>query len=179
MSNVMVDAGGAKGRPFKVARANHNIFNQVTAKNGTGAMNGISITDMSSYNTWNDCAALNNVQTGIMMFGNFNRHNTFNHCMAKSNTVAQFGQGKDAFGNYGDDFTTIEGGDYCCAPRRGSTILWIRSDHFSMTNAIVHNDSGMASEGLVVVGKNAAVKNNTFQGFAANKDVQILESSWP
>jgi len=45
-------------------------------------MKGISITDISTYNTFNHCAALNNVQTGVMMFGNFNQHNTFNNCTA-------------------------------------------------------------------------------------------------
>ena len=176
ISNVTVDAGGAKGRPFKLARANHNVLRHVTAKNGTGAMNGISITDISTYNTFQDCVALNNTQTGIMMFGNFNHHNTFENCTARGNTVAQFGQGKDAFGNFGDDFTTIHGGDYCCATR-GGTIIWIRSNHFTMTNATVHNDDGFASEGLVVFGAQAVVKDNTFRGFRAGKDAQILESS--
>lgn len=179
VSNVTVDAGEAKGRPFKLARANHNVFDHVTAKNGTGGMNGISITDISTYNTFNHCAALNNMQTGIMMFGNFNQHNTFNNCTAKGNTVAQFGQGKDAFGNYGDDFTSINGGDYCCSSRSGSAIIWIRSDHFSMTNATVNNDTGLASQGLVVFGTQATVKSNIFKGFEAGKDVQIRESFSP
>lgn len=176
VSDVTVNAGGAKGRPFKLARTNHTIFNRIDVMNGAGAMNGISITDMSSYNTFHDCSALNNVQTGIMMFGNFNQHNTFANCTAKGNTVAQFGQGKDAYGNYGDDFTTIDGGDYCCAGRRDGTIIWIRSDHFRMTNAKVRDDKGLASAGLVVYGKDSAVKDNSFDGFSRGKSVQIDES---
>lgn len=179
ISNVTVDAGGAKGRPIKLARTNHNIFNHVIAKNGTGAMNGISITDLSTFNTFNDCAALNNVQTGIMTFGNFNQHNTFNRCTSKYNTLAQFGQGKDAFGNYGDDFTTIDSGNYCCGLLSGGTIIWIRSDFCRITNATISNDNGLASEGLIVLGTHAVVKDNRYRGFKAGKDVQIRESSAP
>ena len=179
ISNVMVDAGGAKGRPFKLARTNHNIFNHVTAKNGAGAMNGISITDISTYNTFNDCAALNNSQTGIMMFGNFNQHNTFNRCTSKYNTLTQFGQGKDAFGNYRDDFTTIDSGYFCCGLLNGSTIIRIRSDFFEITNATISNDNGLASEGLIILGTHSVVKNNRYQSFKVGKDVQILESFPP
>jgi len=93
--------------------------------------------------------------------------------------VAQFGQGKDALGNYGDDFTSINGGDYCCSSRSGSAIIWIRSDHFSMTNATVNNDTGLASQGLVVFGTQAIVKSNIFKGFKVGKDVQIRESFSP
>lgn len=176
VSDLTVNAGGSKGRPFKLARTNHTTFDRISVMNGAGAMNGISITDMSSYNTFHDCSALNNVQTGIMMFGNFNQHNTFVNCTAKGNTVAQFGQGKDAFGNYGDDFTTIEGGDYCCATGRDGTIIWIRSDHFSMTKAIVRDDKGFASAGLVIFGKDSIVKDNRFDGIPRGKAVQIVES---
>jgi hypothetical protein len=179
ISNVTVDAGGAKGRPFKLARSNHNIFNHVTAKNGRGAMNGISITDISTYNTFHDCAVLNNVQTGIMMFGNFNQHNTFDGCTSEYNSLAQFGQGKDAFGNYGDDFTTINSGNYCCGLQKGGTVIWIRSNHFRIANATISNDTGLASQGLVIFGTQAIVKNNRFQGFKAGKDVQIRESLTP
>jgi hypothetical protein len=114
-----------------------------------------------------------------MMFGNFNQHNTFNRCTSKYNTLTQFGQGKDAFGNYRDDFTTIDSGYFCCGLLNGSTIIRIRSDFFEITNATISNDNGLASEGLIILGTHSVVKNNRYQSFKVGKDVQILESFPP
>jgi hypothetical protein len=169
-TKVFIDGGGADGRPFKLLRANHNTFNEVTAINGGDGKNGISITDISTYNTFNGCITLNNDGTGIMMFGNFNVHNTFVNCVSKGNTSSQFGQGKDAFGNYGDHFTIIEGGIFCC-DRGHSNLLQVNSDDFTMTNADVHDDRGMAPNGIAIRGARPLLKNNKFSGFQIAHDI--------
>jgi hypothetical protein len=169
VSNLIVDGGGADGRPFKLLRANHNHFDHVTAKNGGNGKNGINVTDVSTYNAFDDCVALANNGTGIMMFGNFNTHNTFNNCTAKYNTLSQFGQGKDSFGNYGDHFTSIKDGTYCCA-RGHSNIIQINSDDSTLRDALIQDDNGRAPYGLVIAGSRSMVKNNRFMGFAKGRD---------
>jgi len=170
VSKVFVDGGGADGRPFKLLRANHNTFNEVTAKNGGEGKNGISVTDISTYNTFIGCATISNKGTGIMMFGNFNTHNAFVNCVSKDNTSSQFGQGKDAFGNYGDHFTTIEGGTFCC-DRGHSNVLQVNSDDFTMTNAEVYDDRGMAPNGIAIRGARPILKNNRFSGFTVGHEI--------
>lgn len=169
VTKVFVNGGGADGRPFKLLRANHNTFNEVTANNGGEGKNGISITDISTYNTFIGCSTTNNKGTGIMMFGNFNAHNTFVNCVSKGNTSSQFGQGKDAFGNYGDHFTTIEGGTFGWG-RGHSSVVQVNSDDFTMTNAEVYDDRGMAP-GIVIRGARPILKNNKFYGFAAGQEI--------
>jgi len=168
--SVSIDGGGADGRPFKLLRANHNSFDEVTAIHGGAGKNGISITDISTYNTFTGCVTLDNNGTGIMMFGNFNVHNTFVDCVSKGNTSSQFGQGKDAFGNYGDHFTTIEGGTFCC-DRGHSSLLQVNSDDFSMTNTAVYDDLGMAPIGIVIRGARSRLKNNKFSGLRIGHDI--------
>lgn len=173
LSNLTIDGGGANGRPFKLLRANHNTITNLTAKNGGGGKNGIDVTDISTYNTFNNCSAISNNGTGIKMFGNFNQHNTFNNCTVKYNTAGQFGQGSDSFGNYGDDFTTITGGTFCCA-RNGTAIIWIYSNNFTLAGAAVSDDQGQATSGLFLdAGTQAIIKNNTFAHLPANTDVYI------
>jgi hypothetical protein len=167
---LFIDGGGADGRPFKLLRANHNTFSEVTAVHGGHGKNGISVTDMSTYNTFLGCVTLSNDGTGIMMFGNFNDHNTFVSCISKDNTSSQFGQGQDAFGSYGDHFTTIEGGIFCCG-RGHSNLLQINSDDFTMTNAQIYDDRGMAPNGIVIKGARPVLKNNTIAGFPIAHDV--------
>ncbi len=170
VSKVFIDGGGSDGRPFKLLRANHNAFTEVTANNGGASKNGISITDMSTYNTFSGCVALNNSGTGIMMFGNFNDHNTFLNCVSESNTSGQFGQGKDAFGNYGDHFTTIDGGVFCCE-RGHSNLLQINSDDFTILNSTVRDDRGLAPNGIVIRGARSRLKKNTFSGLQSRHEV--------
>ena len=177
MSNVTIDGGGSNGRPFKLLRANHNTLNNITVKNGAGGHNGINVTDISTYNTFNNCVAVNNTGGGIKMFGNFNQHNAFNNCTAQYNTGGQFGQGKDSFGNYGDDFTTVTGGNFGCA-RNGSAILWIYSNNFTFAGATVNDDQAQASSGLMLAaGNQAAITNNGFSGLPANTDIYIVNAT--
>jgi hypothetical protein len=173
VSNLEVDGGGAAGRPFKVLRSSHNTFNNVTAKNGGDNKNGISVTDVSTYNTFNNCAALGNSGSGIKMFGNFNQHNTFNNCTAEFNTSSQFSQGKDSFGNYGDRYTTITGGTYCCARGR-SSVLWIDSNDFKTTNATVYDDDGIAPIGLSLLGDYLVIENNIFSRLPSGYDIYAV-----
>lgn len=162
VSNVDIDGGYANGRPFKLLRSNYNTLNNVTAKNAGGNKNGISVTDISTYNSFNNCVAMNNTGSGIKMFGNFNQHNSFNNCVVEYNIASQFGQGKDSFGNYADHYTTITGGTYCCA-RGPSSVLWIDSHNFKMTNANVYDDDGLAPVGLFLFGADyLVVENNIF-----------------
>ena len=172
ISSVVVDAGGANGRPFKLQRSSHNTFNNVVAKNGAGGHNGISITDISQYNTFNSCVALNNSNAGILLFGNHNEHNTFNNCTSMFNQSSQFGQVSDANGTFADFYTTVNGGTFCCA-RNAATILQINSADFSMSTADVHDDDGLAIDGLVINAANAVVENSKFFGLPAGRDIYI------
>ncbi len=172
LSKINIDAGSADGRPFKLQRASHNTINGATVKNGGGNHNGISITDISQYNTFNDCVVLNNTGAGISMFGNQNIHNTFNNCTVKYNTNSQLGQSWTWDHQFQDHYTTINGGVYCCA-RGPHAILQINSDHFSMSNATVYDDNGMAPFGLALAGKDAVVTNNRFSGLARGRDVYV------
>src|SRR5581483_3962095 len=90
LSKINIDAGSADGRPFKLQRASHNTINGATVKNGGGNHNGISITDISQYNT-------------------------FNNCTVKYNTNSQLGQSWTWDHQFQDHYTTINGGVYCCA----------------------------------------------------------------
>jgi hypothetical protein len=178
VDNVYVDAGGASGRPIKLLRSSNNTISNATAKNGTGGHNGISVTDISTYNIFNNCVALNNTNIGIATFGNHNVHNTFNNCTAKFNDSWQFGQIHGADGSYADYFTTINGGTFCCA-RDSSTIVQNNSDHFTITNATISDDQGAATNGLVVNSTNAIVENNTFSGLPAGRDIYAINAISP
>jgi hypothetical protein len=92
-------------------------------KNDGGHHNGITVSDMSTYNTFNNCSAIGNTGTGIATFGNWNTGNTFNNCTSMYNTGTAFGQSRDAFNNYGDSHTTIHGGMYCCNRSPQSAVL--------------------------------------------------------
>jgi hypothetical protein len=173
ISSVIVDAGGANGRPFKLLRSSHNTITGVTAENGGGAHNGFSITDVSTYNTFTNCVALNNTGKGIAMFGNYNEHNTFNNCTAKYNQDAQFGQGPAYDGTYNDHYTTINGGTFCCA-RGISTIMAISSNYSALTGASISDDLGHAADGLTVSGSNSTIHDNQFQGFQPLHDIYVF-----
>jgi hypothetical protein len=172
-TNVSIDGGGADGRPFKLLRANHNTFDRITAKNSGHGKNGINVTDISTHNIFNACIAVNNDGTGIKLFGNFNHHNVFRNCTSQRNTSGQFGQGKDAFGNFGDHFTTIEGGVFCCE-RGHSNLLQINSDDFTITDARVYDDQGLAPNGIVIRGSGAVLRHNKVSGFKTKHDVVYM-----
>ncbi len=104
------------------------------------------------------------------MFGNFNDHNVFVNCISESNTVSQFGQGKDASGHYADHFTTIKGGTFCCG-RGDSNLIQINSDDFTMTDATVYDDQGHAPNALVIRGSRSVLKDNKITGFKFRHDV--------
>ena len=173
ISDVVVDAGGADGRPFKLLRSSHNTITNVTAKNGAGGHNGFSITDVSTYNTFTNCVALNNSGKGIATFGNYNQHNTFTNCTVKYNQDAQFGQFAAYDGTFNDHYTTIQGGTFCCA-RGISTIMAISSNHFSLTNAAISDDLGHAGDGLTISGSYATINNNQFWGFQPVHDIFVF-----
>jgi hypothetical protein len=173
VSHVTVDAGGANGRPVKLLRASHNTINSITAKNGTGSHNGISVTDVSQYNTFNDCVAINNSNVGILLFGNHNEHNTFNNCTSTGNQSWQFGQTNSADGTYTDYFTTINGGQFCCG-NGGSAIIENNSDNFVLAGATVF---GSAANGVVTNRANVVIQNNTFSGLPAGRDVYAVGST--
>lgn len=177
VSDLLIDAGGSNGRPFKLLRSNHNTFNNVTVKNGGGSKNGISITDISTYNTFNSCAALSNSGSGIKMFGNFNQHNTFNNCIAEFNTSSQFSQGMDSFGHYADYYTTVTGGTYCCA-RGPSSVLWIDSNQFKVTSANIYDDDGMAPIGLILRGNYLTIENNIFSHLPSGYDIDTAGAGY-
>lgn len=170
ISNLSADQGGADGRPFKLLRSNYNTINSVTAKNGGTGKNGIDVTDMSTYNTFNNCVAIGNQGSGIKMFGNYNVHNTFNDCQLQSNSDGQFGQGQDAFGHLADHYTTITGGAFSGGESSGFSVVYIESDFLKMTGAAV---TGPASNGLVVSGNSATVENNSFSGFRSQGDIYV------
>jgi hypothetical protein len=178
ITSVVVDAGGAIGRPIKLLRSSHNIINGAIAKNGTGQHNGISVTDISMYNTFNNCQALNNENGGIELFGNHNEHNSFNNCVSMFNIASQFGQTNAADGSFADAFTTVSGGTYCCA-RGPSPVLQVNSPNFSLLNADVHDDNGMAIDGVVLNSANDVIENNSFSGLPAGKDIFLENTANP
>jgi hypothetical protein len=178
ISNIGVDAGGAKGRPIKLLRASNNVIDNATARNGTGGDNGISVTDMSTDNVFNNCAAYNNEGGGIILFGNHNTHNTFNNCTSMFNLGWQFGQSHAINGTYTDYFTTVNGGTYCCA-RGASAIIETHSDNFTITGATISDDQGAAIDGLVINGANAVVENNTFSALPSGKDIYAISATNP
>jgi hypothetical protein len=169
---ITVDHGGASGRVFKLQRADNNTFNAVTANNGTGGDNGITISDQSSYNTFNNCVANNNQGKGIALFGNYNTHNTFNNCTAKFNTMAAFAQGPDYAGNYHDNYTTVTGGTFCCQRVNSSNLVALHSTSTVFTGANVYDDLNLAANGLVGDGS-LAVTNNTFSGLPHARDLYV------
>jgi hypothetical protein len=178
ISNITVDAGGAKGRPIKLLRSSNNVINSATARNGTGGENGISITDLSTDNVFNNCAAYNNQGSGIMLFGNHNNRNTFNNCTSMFNLGWQFGHAHAANGTYADSFTTVKGGKYCCA-RSASAIIETHSPNFTITGASISDDQGAAIDGLVVNGPNPVVENNTFSRLPVGKDIYAMDATNP
>jgi hypothetical protein len=175
---LMVDAGGANGRPIKLLRSSNNTITDATAKNGTGGHNGISVTDMSTYNTFNNCAALNNSNIGIALFGNHNIHNTFNNCTSQFNESWQFGQVNAADGTFTDYYTTVNGGKFCCA-RGASAIIEVKSDHFTITGTTISDDQGLSIDGLVIIAGESVVENNTFSGFPSGRDIYAVTATNP
>lgn len=177
VTDVFVDAAGANGRPFKLLRASHNVITNATANNGTGQHNGFSVTDISEYNTFNNCTALNNDGIGIALFGNGNDHNTFNNCTAKFNR-GQLSQGPGADGLYRDHFTTVTGGTFCCTRFSAaglSSILQLNSNNFSMDSATVSDDNGLAGRGLAIGAGfvNARVTKTQFSHLPTGKDITL------
>ena len=173
VQNVTVDAGGANGRPIKLLRSSNNTITNATAKNGTGGHNGFTIADISTYNTFNNCVALNNSNIGIATFGNHNVHNTFNNCTSEFNESWQLGQVNAADGTFTDDYTTVNGGKFCCA-RGPSAIIEVKSDHFAISDATISDDQGLSIDGLVVVADDVVVQNNSFSGLPAGKDIYAI-----
>jgi hypothetical protein len=171
ISNLTIDLGGATGRVFKTLRADHNIFNNLVAKNGV-AHNGINITDASQFNTFNNCQSTGNDQHGIDMFGSYDVGNTFNNCVSEFNAGRQFNFSSGFNGQYGDDFTTINGGTFCCA-RGGGAIIQQNGTGFTLNAATVGDDQHGASAGLVINGTNCTVTNDTFSGLPSGHDISV------
>jgi hypothetical protein len=171
-NTITIDHGGAAGRVFKLQRADNNTFNFVTANNGGGNDNGITISDQSSYNTFNNCVANNNQQKGIALFGNYNTHNTFNNCTAMYNTMAAFAQGPDYAGNYNDNYTTVTGGTFCCQRVYSSNLVALHSANTIFSGANVYDDLHLAANGLVGDGS-LGVTNNTFSGLPHGRDLYV------
>jgi hypothetical protein len=171
LSNITVDLGGATGRVFKTLRADHNIFNNIVAKNGVGH-NGINITDVSQFNTFNNCQSTGNDQHGIDMFGSYDVGNTFNNCVSEFNAGRQFNFSPDYSGQYADDSTTINGGTFCCA-RSGGALIQQNGTGFTLNGATLSDDQHKASAGLMINGTNCTVTNNTFSGLPAGEDVDV------
>jgi Putative Ig domain len=176
--NIIANQGGANGRPFKLLRSNYNNWTDVTGENSSNGKNGISITDVSTYNVFNNCTALNNSNIGIATFGNFNIHNSFNNCTAKYNQSWQLGQFADAFGNLDDQYTIVTGGTFCCA-RGGSAIIEVQSDDFTINGATISDDQGQAIGGLTIKSANDVVENNAFSGLPASKDIYAVGATNP
>jgi hypothetical protein len=173
ISNVTVDAGGANGRPFKLLRASRNNFTNVTANNGGGGHNGFTISDISTYNTFTNCTALNNDGKGIAMFGNYNTHNTFNNCTAKYNTQAQFSQSPDWEGNYHDDYTTINGGTYCCQRSTAAALVSLQSNNTKAIGLSIFDDNGIAQNGMTTYGT-LDIENNVFNALLPGHDIYVF-----
>jgi hypothetical protein len=171
-NTITVDHGGATGRVFKLQRADNNSFTAVTANNGKGFDNGITISDISTHNTFTDCVANNNEGKGIAMFGNFNTNNTFKNCTAMFNTDAAFAQGPAYGGTYNDNYTTVTGGVFCCQRVKNSNIVALHSLNTIFTGANVYDDLHLAANGLVGDGS-LAVTNNTFSGFPHSRDIYV------
>jgi hypothetical protein len=174
LAHISIDQGGANGRPFKILRSSHNRFDAISVKNGGGEHNGISVTDMSSNNTFSHCSAVGNSRSGIATFGNWNAYNTFVDCTSMYNTGNAFAQSRDAFGNFGDHHTTIVGGTFCC--NRGSgpaALLQINSDAFTLKGARIYADRDDASAG-VAVGKGHAgceISASSFEHLRAGREI--------
>ncbi len=173
VSNVVVDAGGSDGRPFKLQRSSHNTLSDVTAKNGGGGHNGISVTDYSTYNTFNNCVALNNTGNGILTFGDRNSHNTFNNCIAKYNTQAQIGQMAAWNGTYTDYYNKIIGGTFCCARAIHSRVVGIVSNYTTLSGATISDDLHLSRNGLTVAASGVTVHNNRFSGNPLGHDIYV------
>lgn len=167
ITNLIVDAAGANGRPFKTISARWNTFNSVTIKNGVRANNGISLEYYSSHNTFNQCLVTNNGvgtgsgtgNAGINTFGNFNQFNTFNNCMVTGNGNVQFMISEfDALRLAQDSNVTINGGTFTGTDTL-EPVIYIHG-----ANAYVHsaNVNGPGSTGLYLGSTNACVNNNTF-----------------
>jgi hypothetical protein len=175
ISNVTVDLGGASGRVFKTLRADHNVFNNIVARNGVG-FNGINITDVSQFNTFNNCLSTGNDQNGINLFGSYDVGNTFNNCISEFNAGRQFQFGSGFSGQYADDSTTINGGTFCCA-RGGGAIIQQDGTGFTLNAATVSDDQHQASAGLLLNGTKSTVTNNTFSGFSSGHDIWITSDA--
>jgi len=171
LSDITVDLGGATGRVFKTLRADHNIFNNIVAKNGIGH-NGINITDVSQFNTFNNCQSTGNDQHGIDMFGSYDVGNTFNNCVSKFNGGRQFNFSSGYSGQYADDSTTINGGTFCCA-RSSGALIQQNGAGFTLNGATLSDDQHQASTGLMINGTNCTVANNTFSGLPAGQDMDV------
>ncbi len=171
LSNITIDLHGATGRVFKTLRADHNTFDNVIAMNGVGH-NGINITDVSQFNTFNNCQATGNDQHGIDMFGSYDVGNTFNNCISKFNVGRQFNFSSGFSGQYADDSTTISGGTFCCA-RGGGALIQQNGTGFVLNGATLSDDQHEATDGLAIDGTNCSVTNNTFAGLPAGQDVTV------
>lgn len=174
LSHVAVDLGGALGRGFKLLRANHNVLNSITANNTTGLKNGINVTDVSQFNTFNNCAASGNDKAGIAMFGSYDVNNTFNNCIIQRNKGGQFAMNADASGQYADDNVTISGGRYS-DDRGGHALVQDQGVGFTMTSVTLTDDNHTATAGLSVTAeaKNCSVGSNTFSALPKGKDIYV------
>ena len=172
LSNITINLNGATGRVFKTLRADHNTFNAVVAMNGVGH-NGISITDVSQYNTFNNCSSTGNDTVGIDMFGSYDVGNTFNNCTSKLNQGKQVNFSSGFSGQYADDNTTFNGGFFGDARGSGVVIIQQNGTGFVLNGATVSDDEGMATAGLAVDGTNCSVTNSTFSGLPAGQDVKV------
>jgi hypothetical protein len=169
INNLIVDATGAYGRPFKTTAARWNTFNSIVVENGNKAdNNGISIEYYSSRNTYNNCVVTNNGTSGtatgsagINSFGNFNQFNTFKDCKVSGNGNVQFYVSAfDALGLAQDSHVTVIGGLFVGSNGDEAPML-IEGDSVYVSGATF---KGPGPYGLYLdtQASNACVNNNTF-----------------
>jgi polygalacturonase len=167
ISNLIVDADGAYGRPFKTVAARWNTFSSLTVKNGVRANNGVSLEYYSSHNKFNNCVVTNNGagtgtgtgNAGINTFGNFNQYNVFNNCTVTGNGNVQFMVSNfDALRLAQDSNATINGGTFTGT----NTLEPVIDIHGANVHVQSANINGPGSMGLYLGSINACVNNNTF-----------------
>jgi Pectate lyase superfamily protein len=167
-ANIIVDASGAYGRPFKTTAARWNTFNSITAKNGSLAdNNGISLEYYSSHNIFNNCVVTNNGtagigtgNAGILTFGNFNQYNTFNNCTVSGNGNIQFFiSGSDVLHLAQDSGNSVNGGTFTANSQE--LAMWIEGGSAYIHNATFNGPGGYGIY-LGTRATYACVNSNTF-----------------
>jgi hypothetical protein len=167
LSAISVAQNGAPGRAFKLYRSCWNTVTGLTVTGTGGEKNGLSVTLGSSHNVFANVTALNNSGLGIATFGDGNAFNTFIRPVSKYNTRQQFFQVPGS-----DDHLSIRGGDFCCSRGHGFSVVTINSNDFSIDNAQIWDDQGLAISGLSFgASLKPTVTNNRFRGFPSRLDI--------